>query len=44
MGFYPTDKMNESNYVDLEGHMMRAAVHREYFEGSVDYESKWAHV
>lgn len=36
--------MNGSNYVDQEGRMMRAVVHREYFEGSVECESKWAHV
>lgn len=36
--------MNESNDVDQEGHMMRVVVHREYFKGSVEYESKWAHV
>lgn len=42
--FYPTDKMNGSNCVDQEGRMMRAVVHREYFEGSVECESKWAHV
>lgn len=39
MKFYPTDKMNGSNYVDQEGRMMRAVVHREYFEGSVECES-----
>lgn len=38
--FYPTAKMNKSNYFNQESHTMRLVVQRQYSEDSVEYESK----